>query len=661
MADFAHLSRALLAHSAQVMRKSHALARTALFSSALGIAACQGQTTAQVPVLPPYQQQLAAQANQQASSSLSRLPPNTQLAAVQTGTRTDVPSGILQPGTILLRRTHEVEKPIPPEQLAQTVQRIAAQTAAAAVQAEAPQILAAADARITSVASTLKSYTDESKRQLALRTAEELEAQQAALAEAEARLARKTEQELQAQQAALADAEARLSNLAENTDIKLGALKDYTRQGAELAELKATKSAENTARQVASVAEERARTLVVDELTHRQRQTDTRLAALEENLETRTEAGRQYARAEVLASQLQTERQMAELKAAQAELTQQATAAVAASLKIYADNQIASLQAETARSIEATARLSQLQADSLTNQTALRLAQYRAEAQQRTEQATTEMTENFNRQLAQSEDKALKPQQVLELARTAVADATPQLRAIALQSLADSQDYIRTIAQESLTDEADPKVQEALEKAAKSVITKDDQVVFAIRQALVTPVAPNAAQPVRTVLGDAHDKFPTPDSYGADIAINPAALMVAPIGGAGVEPAGGVEEPPTHLASLNPSTASMGNPRYRQDWVDLRKYRVVLHEDSRTLESILEKLMDEAEPYVGPWTLKWKISRENSDILAERFSLDAETTFADFVTYISQYILNERGVKLSFNLFDAERILVISD
>ena len=39
------------------------------------------------------------------------------------------------------------------------------------------------------------------------------------------------------------------------------------------------------------------------------------------------------------------------------------------------------------------------------------------------------------------------------------------------------------------------------------------------------------------------------------------------------------------------------------------------------------------------------------DILQEKFSLDAETTFEEFVNYLASYMVNERGVKLSFSLF----------
>jgi hypothetical protein len=94
-------------------------------------------------------------------------------------------------------------------------------------------------------------------------------------------------------------------------------------------------------------------------------------------------------------------------------------------------------------------------------------------------------------------------------------------------------------------------------------------------------------------------------------------------------------------------------------WVPLSDYRVVVHVENMPLDRILTDVLAEAEPYVGPWTIKWSLPREFEDIVLERFSLNAETTFNQFTAYIRDYILNYRGVNITFELYEAERIMVV--
>ena len=68
-----------------------------------------------------------------------------------------------------------------------------------------------------------------------------------------------------------------------------------------------------------------------------------------------------------------------------------------------------------------------------------------------------------------------------------------------------------------------------------------------------------------------------------------------------------------------------------------------------------------AEPYVGDWDVKWKLKPEHMDVLDERFSLDVETDFDAFTSYLSNYMKSYRGFGLTFNIFRKERILVVTD
>ena len=96
-------------------------------------------------------------------------------------------------------------------------------------------------------------------------------------------------------------------------------------------------------------------------------------------------------------------------------------------------------------------------------------------------------------------------------------------------------------------------------------------------------------------------------------------------------------------------------------WQNIRKVRVQVHVQNKPFQRVIEDVLDRVEPRTGPWRLQWKITRENRDLLDERFSLNTETTFDRFVSSVAAFIQNYRGVELNFELFEKERVLVISD
>lgn len=250
--------------------------------------------------------------------------------------------------------------------------------------------------------------------------------------------------------------------------------------------------------------------------------------------------------------------------------------------------------------------------------------------------------------LADVTQNSVKPAQAQAIAQQAVEQAAPQFQALALQSVKDSKDYIRTIARTAVQDDSDPAMKDALSNAARDVITKDDRIVFAIRK-VVDDQMETAAKAA-------------PASQ-ADTNVSTAALTIAAPqepGGiqlAAISPAAG----PTAQATPASGSTSITPARNRSNWIDIRKYRVVVHEDGKTLEEMLGGVLAKAQPFTGPWQVKWKISEENKDILQERFSLDVETSFDEFVGYLAQYMVNDRGIKITFSLFDADRIIVVSD
>jgi len=97
------------------------------------------------------------------------------------------------------------------------------------------------------------------------------------------------------------------------------------------------------------------------------------------------------------------------------------------------------------------------------------------------------------------------------------------------------------------------------------------------------------------------------------------------------------------------------------EWIELSKARVAIHVENKPFEDVIQDALVEVLPYTGPWRLQWKISRENQDVLAERFSLNAETSFEKFIAHVTNFMMNHRGIELVFEQFDKDRILVVSD
>ena len=96
-------------------------------------------------------------------------------------------------------------------------------------------------------------------------------------------------------------------------------------------------------------------------------------------------------------------------------------------------------------------------------------------------------------------------------------------------------------------------------------------------------------------------------------------------------------------------------------WQDIKDAKVFVHTQNKPFQALIEDVVNELQPRVGPWRVQWKITRENRDVLNERFSLNTETTFSRFVSSVAMFMLNYRGLELNFELFEKERVLVISD
>ena len=130
---------------------------------------------------------------------------------------------------------------------------------------------------------------------------------------------------------------------------------------------------------------------------------------------------------------------------------------------------------------------------------------------------------------------------------------------------------------------------------------------------------------------------------------------------------GGYATPVTHITSddivITPphEGGSLLSGVAADKWLDLQDYEVVVHEDNARLEDIMDRVIKRASGYAGPWQVKWKLKPGHDTVLDERFSLNVETSFQEFAEYLSTYMEGYRGFGLQFNIFNNERVLVITD
>ncbi|MFN7162977.1 MAG: hypothetical protein ACK5VJ_00430 [Pseudomonadota bacterium] len=260
---------------------------------------------------------------------------------------------------------------------------------------------------------------------------------------------------------------------------------------------------------------------------------------------------------------------------------------------------------------------------------------------------------------------ALQPTDVRALAAQTVADSAPEFEALALNTLKGAEGYVRTVARQAVMDD-DPAMRSALGEAVAVALNQEQSpAAFSMRKAIVNELAnvvqgPEAATLPTTRLGN--DVAGGNAASNTTEAIDAARLRLGRLLNPGVAPADNA----TQMATLTPNhdardAFNAGSARARTDLMDLRDYKVVLHADNLTLPAMLGQIIERAEPFTGPWQVRWRLKPENEDLLTERFSLDAETTFSEFVGYLAQYLVNDRGVKLTFSLFDRERVVLVSD
>ena len=324
------------------------------------------------------------------------------------------------------------------------------------------------------------------------------------------------------------------------------------------------------------------------------------------------------------------------------QLTQAESALVTARLQEYASRQVQKLAEVQDYTTTATRQLAELKATEIEERlkayTEDKVAKVMADSSEAMKSLAGETLASAQQDLQNMAFKArLTESEIQAIAESTLKNATPAIQALALQTLADSDNYIKTVARQAVQ-EGDPAMQEALAAAARQVILDENN---------------NVAFAIRTIVDEAIDEKNLV-AKNSELIGHDGIVMDDEILDDGRIAVGELKEPGAEQVVFN-------KPRHREDWVNIRDYHVVVHENNETLDKIFKNIITRAEPFVGPWEVKWKLKAKNKDILDERFSLDAETTFEEFANYLAQYMFNTRNVPLTFNMFDAERVLVISD
>ncbi len=95
--------------------------------------------------------------------------------------------------------------------------------------------------------------------------------------------------------------------------------------------------------------------------------------------------------------------------------------------------------------------------------------------------------------------------------------------------------------------------------------------------------------------------------------------------------------------------------------VALEDIRVVLDVNNVTLREVMTQIVEQAASYTGPWTVKWRLGRDNMSLLDEKVNLTAEADFGDFCNLLVERVKNMTGAQLYVTAFAATRVLLVTD
>lgn len=115
------------------------------------------------------------------------------------------------------------------------------------------------------------------------------------------------------------------------------------------------------------------------------------------------------------------------------------------------------------------------------------------------------------------------------------------------------------------------------------------------------------------------------------------------------------------LSIINQAEIDAHQNIYEDEYAPIEDIIVTIDLENKTLEEVVENIIDKARNEAGNWQVKWRVSPEHNYILNERVNLIAETNLSEFMSYLVDRVNNMTGIQLFVTVFDKSRIIVISD
>lgn len=79
------------------------------------------------------------------------------------------------------------------------------------------------------------------------------------------------------------------------------------------------------------------------------------------------------------------------------------------------------------------------------------------------------------------------------------------------------------------------------------------------------------------------------------------------------------------------------------------------------LKEIFALIVADVEDMAGSWRISWQLRPSNKHIMEEKWTVTAESTVNDFISYVARQVYKAHGVKLAFKMFGKNRVVVITE
>lgn len=93
----------------------------------------------------------------------------------------------------------------------------------------------------------------------------------------------------------------------------------------------------------------------------------------------------------------------------------------------------------------------------------------------------------------------------------------------------------------------------------------------------------------------------------------------------------------------------------------LSQIQLVLNEQDKPLKDIFSQIFTDVAPQIGVWQVQWALSPPHASLAEEAWSVTAETSFDDFLAYITRQVRETHHIDLTFQRFDQNKVVVVSD